>query len=86
MAMLSEALPSKESMSKNKAKIYFEFLKGYSIKNVGFAVKNAIRKFDYFPTVHQLLETMGPYPDEPERLKVDMKFEIPKLLDWGKEE
>jgi hypothetical protein len=84
MGILAEALPSKEPMTKNKAKIYFEFLKTYSIKNVTFAIKQAIRKFDYFPSVHQILEIMGPFPDEPERMKIDMKFEMPKLLDWEK--
>lgn len=81
MGMLYEAFPTREPLSKTKVKLYYEFLKGYSIANVTYAIKECIKKFDYFPTIHQITEILGPYPDEPERLKIDMKFDPPKLLE-----
>jgi hypothetical protein len=63
MAMLCEVLPPRESLSKERGKIYWDFLKKYPIKLVAYAVKQSIRELDFFPSIHQLINFIGPYSD-----------------------
>jgi uncharacterized membrane-anchored protein YjiN (DUF445 family) len=58
MAMLNEAF--KEQMSSERGKIYFEFLKKYSISEVTYAVKQSIKKLKFFPKVADLIEFINP--------------------------
>ena len=61
IAMLCEVLPPREPFSKERGKIYWEFLKKYPMKLVSYSVKQCIRELDFFPSIHQLLEFIGPY-------------------------
>lgn len=64
MATLSEAF--KEDVSKERAKIYFEFLKGYSIEGIKYAIKRAIKELKFFPKISELLVFLGYDPHYPD--------------------
>lgn len=58
MAMLSEAF--KEEMSTERVKIYFEFLKSYSLYQVMQATKHLIRHAKFFPKIADFHEFIDP--------------------------
>ncbi len=51
-AMAEEAY--KENTSKERIEIYFEFLKEFSMEEVGEAFRSALKKLDFFPKISQL--------------------------------
>lgn len=77
MAMLSEAF--KEEMSTERAKIYFEFLKPYSLYQVMNSIKYSIRHFKFFPKISELAEFIDP-GDGYRLIETDeiMKFRLKK--------
>lgn len=58
MAMISEAF--KEEVSTERAKIYFEFLKPYSLYRVMDAIKYSIRHLKFFPKISELTDVIDP--------------------------
>lgn len=58
MVMLSEAF--REDMSSERAKIYFEFLKSYSLFQVMQSIQWSIRHLKWFPKLADLHEFIDP--------------------------
>lgn len=58
IALLAESF--KEEMSKERAKIYFEFLSKFELYEVTWAIKQAIRELKYFPKISELIDFIHP--------------------------
>jgi hypothetical protein len=56
----------KEQVSKDRAKIYYEDLKGYSAAEISTAFDECRRNLDFFPRVSQILRVLNPPPEEPD--------------------
>ncbi len=50
-------------MSKDRAKIYYDFLKGYPIEKIKEAFESCISSLKFFPKIAEILEQMNPQPD-----------------------
>ncbi len=64
MAMVETAF--NEQVSKERAKIYFDFLKNYSMQGVRYAINRAIKELKFFPKVSELLQFLGYDPHYPD--------------------
>ncbi len=85
MALLGEAF--KEEVSTERAKIYFEFMKPYTLFAVMTAIKRAIRELKFYPKVSELLEFIDPYNgyqmvESDESHKFRLKNENKQLLEF----
>ncbi|MGA2464664.1 MAG: hypothetical protein ABSH06_09975 [Thermodesulfobacteriota bacterium] len=85
MLMLSEAF--KEDMSTERVKIYFEFLKPYSLYQVMQAVNHLIRHSKFFPRVadfHELIDPEDGYHlfESEEAKKLRLKNEEKIMLEY----
>ena len=85
IAMLSEAF--KEELSTERAKIYFEFLKPYSLYQVMTAIKYSIRNFKFFPKISELAEFIDPKDgyqliETEEVMKFRLKRENKQMLEY----
>lgn len=83
MAMLAEAF--KEDISKDRAKIYFDFLKPYSMDGIRYAFKRAIKELRFFPKIAELLVFLGYDPHYPNYAPfLEDKGKRPKEIDFKK--
>jgi hypothetical protein len=85
MAMLSEAF--KEEMSTERAKIYFEFLKTYSLYQIMRSIKYSIRHHKFFPKVSELLDFIDPEDgyrliETEEAMKFRLKKENKEMIEY----
>ena len=61
--MATLAMAYNEDVAKERAKLYFEFLKGYSIKNVREAIEDHIQASRFFPKISEIIQQMTPQVD-----------------------
>jgi hypothetical protein len=61
LAWMAQAF--KEEMSKERAKIYYDFLKSYHIEKIREAFESCISSLKFFPKISEILEQMNPQPD-----------------------
>ncbi len=85
MAMSAEAF--KEEVSKERAKIYFEFLRKYSLYQVMQALNHSIRTSKFFPRVADLEDFLRPdnhYPrlESDKARDIRLKQEEKRMLDY----
>ena len=60
LAWMAEAF--KEEMGKERAKIYFDFLKGYPIEKLKDTFKWAIQELKFFPKISELIDHLTEDP------------------------